>query len=1076
MPILEDNKFSFDDFASFEAIDTWWSQYKSKKDKEGYTPIGAAVLNGASLESIAYLMQLYTFDGSPEASSHNEENPFSDISNDVSKSKSPLEIACMVMNADAAEVLMSDHRIYQLKDEDGNPIPKMTCYGDPLVDTDESGEVTREYFMYSSIPLYEEYTKESYKYTNEEDLGVSHTYKCCNCTEADILAASILPKPDILIKFVGKFISTHHQCKLSEIVDSSGNNPLVFACLANCYESVDYLLNHNQSSDNPDLVNKSNTDGVSALSVALLSNDQDLIAKLLDFVSIEDLLRSAFSKADHQMINSILLGVVQHSSNIYLWYDESYDWSDGTSVLVANYIEDENNHSLYELFNNDSYNYDTHFTTLESNRCCHIIAVLYRNNKQPFNLAASKFTELIDNHSSIYADTVKILFESGDVTLVQILNIANTDKRNACIDKIFTSYDKTLFSSLIMLVDSSDTHDKALTVISHLYTSSYFDPNHLKDLSKDEVIPTDILFEIIDYLNISLSEIDSSISDCEFKSDLIKYLFSNDTISLADIDSGISNFEFKKSIIIDLFNDPDLDVTVEDLLSLSASTACSVINDLYSDGDIAIPDDVYTIYDHYSDDLSDLVSDLKPLIGCRKFIDSNEIASDFYWAYSFRTHTGRNWYNPLYYQSSVPPITDTSLKPVDGARYKSVLLSDNTRGITFSPTEFRLARYNSLPEFYTSSAYSATSTSNGMIVSFNKSVVSYTFPLPDDMYSINDSNEITWNTDHPLYALLLNNRCYSDADISVAIVFNKEHESITEGNSVTRNFRLSAKPKADVVLNISSNKVGRLNVSSNTLTFTPTNWNVDQAVTFNAINDNIDNGNVSAIITVSVTSTDARYNGISDSSLYFIVVDNDTAGISYVTSSIELAEGASVTRSFKLNTKPRANVTIRISSDCSSRLSISPTVLTFTPDNWSSEKVVTFRALDNDVHDSDVSGTVAIRVESSDTSYNLISVPSISVTIRDNDAAVFGKLAFESGYFAVDTDPDYKLPILQKTKGTKPMHNTTSEWMKLVKTQWSSQYNSETDYETYQVPKSPKPGKPFEYDLIYDEHIDVTDE
>ena len=1075
MPILEDNKFSFDDFASFEAVDIWWT-HKIKKDKEGYTPIGAAVLNGAPLECIAYLMQLYTFDGSPESSSYNIENPFRDISTDVSKGKSPLEIACMVMNADAVEVLMSDHRIYQLKDEDGNPIPKMTCYGDPLVDTDESGEVTREYFMYSSIPLYEEYTKESYKYITEEDLGVSHVYKCCSCTDADILAASILPKPDILIKLVDKFISSHYQCNLSEIVDSSDNNPLVFVCLANCYESVDYLLNNNQPDDNQYLVNNTNTDGVSALSVALLSNDQDLIAKLLDFVSIEDLLRSAFSKADHQMINSILLGVVQSSSNIYKWYDKSYIWSDETSVLVANYIEDENNRSLYELFNNDSYDYNTHFTTLESNRCCHIIAVLYRNNKQPFNLAASKFNELINNHPSIYADTVRVLFDSGDVTLTQILSITDTYKRNTCISKIFTSYDKTLFSSLVALVDSSDTHDKALAVISHLYETSYFDLSHLQDLSKDEAMSKDILFEIIGYLNVSLSEIDSSISDCEFKSDLIKYLFNHKSISLADIDSDIGNFEFKKSVIIDLFNDPDLDVTIEDLLSLSASTACSTINDLYSDGNIVIPDDVYTIYDHYSDSLSNLHNDLKPLIGCRKFIDSSEIASDFYWAYSFRTHTGRNWYIPLYYQNSVPPITDTSIKPVDGTRYKSVLLSDNARGITFSPTEFRLARYKSLPEFYTNSSYSATSTNNGMIVSFNKSVVSYTFPLPDDMYSINDSNEITWNTDHPLYNLLLNNKCYTDSDISVAIIFNKGHASITEGNFVTRNFRLSAKPKANVVLNISSNKVGRLSVSQSKLIFTPANWNVDQTVTFSAINDSIDNGNVIATITVSATSTDTRYNGISDNSLYFTVVDNDIAGVSYVTSSIELAEGASVARSFKLNTKPSANVTIRISSDCSSRLSISPTMLTFTPDNWSNEKIVTFRALDNDVHDGDVSGTITIRVESLDTSYNLISAPSIFVVIRDNDVAIFGKLAFESGYFAVDTDPDYKLPILQKTKGAKPMHNTTSEWMKLVKTQWGDQYNSETDYATYQVPKSPKPGKPFEYDLIYDEHIDVIDE
>lgn len=665
----------------------------------------------------------------------------------------------------------------------------------------------------------------------------------------------------------------------------------------------------------------------------------------------------------------------------------------------------------------------------------------------------------------LYVNIVEILFKGGYVTLDQLVNTDDKDKRNNCIDKIFTSYNKVLFSSLIELVDSSDTHDNALDVISFLYGKNYFTVNDLEDLSEDESVSEDIIFKIIDYLNISLSIIDSSTSNGKFKSSLVKYLFINKVVSLSDIDNSITNDEFKKSIIIDIFKDSD-DVTVEDILSLSASTACGVINDLYSDMSIVIPDDVYTIYDHYNDDLSDLVNDLKPLIGYRKFIDSDIIASDFYWAYSFRSHSGNNWFNPLYYQNSVPPITDMSLKPVNGVRYKSVLLSDNTNGATFKPTEFRLASYRNLPELHINSPFTATSNDNCMIVSFNKSVVSYTFPLPEDIYSINDRDEITWNTDHPLYDLLINNRCYTDSDILVSILFNKEHESVIEGSSVTRSFRLSAKPKADVILNISSNKPDRLCMSSDKLIFTPTNWNTDQEITFRASDDHIANDNIATIITVSTDSSDTRYDGLTDSSLNFTVINNDTPGVSYIDSSINLTEGDSVTRSFRLNTKPIANVDIIVSSDCSNRLSISPTELTFTPDNWNNDKHVTFIALNNNTHNSDVSCVVNIRVESSDMSYNLISADPITVTISNDDVATIGTLAFTSGTFAVDIDPD-TVVYTTKSNGVVTQHS------EIVKDKWSSVYNE--GYRIQQVPKSPsytEDNRVFTYDLLYIEDID----
>lgn len=1069
MPSLEDIKFSFNDFASFEAIDKWWSPNNPEKDKEGYTPIGAAVLNGAPLECIAYLMQLYTFNGSPESSSHSKENPFRDITNDISKGRSPIGVACLTMNADAIDVLRNNYYEYVLKDEDGNPIPKLDHYGDPID--------AEKYVMYTSVPLLNEYTKESYKYSKEQKLSEVYEdfpqYKACKDTDADWLTAAALPKADILVKLIPKIPYGSIKYSFNDILDDNGNTLILLACVAGCHESVEHIRdncsNFNNiatiNDENPDQIFIKNSDGLTAFDVALESQDTDLLSLLLgDQISddfIKQLLIKYFSEKANKNITGVLIKLIT-SEHIYEYYIEGeyeYGYSDDPDheiYRIIEYIEKENSTSLFNLllpkYNNPNESYRYHLNEFFSNMCSNIIAFLYKKSCVPFNSASptENLNSLLNFHNSeLYVDIVEVLFKSGHIILKQICDISEEQKRCRCVDKIFTTtYNKQLFVQLLKV--DSDNRDE---VLAYLYNDKhYFTLQHIAELQGDQSLgkPDEFLFDIIYELvgnNVAIIESDIDSAHNQFKIDYCVYLYISDKVTITGIIDSSCSSEFK----------------------------CAIINKLYNNGFGNLKlDDIYHIYNNYDDDLSDLNRDLKPLVGCRKFIDSDEIASDFYWAYSFGSYVGNNWFNPTHYQNSTPPITDTSLKPVDGVRYKSVLLSDNINGSKFNPTRFRLAVYRNAPEFYTDSVYSATSKDNGMIVSFNKSVVSYTFQLPEDMYTINNGNEITWNTEHPLYTLLLNNKCYNDSDVLATILFNKDHASITEGMSITRNFRLSAKPKDNVVLNINSSKPERLHVSSNELIFTPTNWDVDQEITFIAVNDSIDNDNISVTIIVSADSSDTRYNELTDSSLYFTVVDNDVAGINYIASSIDLTEGTSVTRSFRLNTKPSSDVVIRVSSDSSNRLSISPTALTFTPENWYSEKVVVFRALDNYIYDGDASCTVTLSVESQDESYNLISIPSISAIIRDNDTIVFGKLAFESDYFAVDTDPTYTLPYVQK--GTsEPFDNTTPEYQRFVKDQWSSVYVSDTDYAVYQVPRSPKPGNPFEYDLIYDEHINVDD-
>ena len=111
------------------------------------------------------------------------------------------------------------------------------------------------------------------------------------------------------------------------------------------------------------------------------------------------------------------------------------------------------------------------------------------------------------------------------------------------------------------------------------------------------------------------------------------------------------------------------------------------------------------------------------------------------------------------------------------------------------------------------------------------------------------------------------------------------------------------------------------------------------------------------------------------------------AGIIFDTTPIVLTEGGFTYRTFKLLSIPSADVELHLSSDHSDRLSISQNVLIFTPDNWNTERQVTFTAIENLISDGTVAVTVTISALSSDTDYNSLPDSSLSVTINDNDSA-----------------------------------------------------------------------------------------
>ena len=74
------------------------------------------------------------------------------------------------------------------------------------------------------------------------------------------------------------------------------------------------------------------------------------------------------------------------------------------------------------------------------------------------------------------------------------------------------------------------------------------------------------------------------------------------------------------------------------------------------------------------------------------------------------------------------------------------------------------------------------------------------------------------------------------------------------------------------------------------LTFTPLNWDQNQAIVFTSVDDDIDDGPQATSVVVSSSSSDSDYNGLSQA-LSCSTEDNDSAGVSVIISFIKCDRG-----------------------------------------------------------------------------------------------------------------------------------------------------------------------------------------
>ena len=240
-----------------------------------------------------------------------------------------------------------------------------------------------------------------------------------------------------------------------------------------------------------------------------------------------------------------------------------------------------------------------------------------------------------------------------------------------------------------------------------------------------------------------------------------------------------------------------------------------------------------------------------------------------------------------------------------------------------------------------------------------------------------------------------------DNDTANVLVFPPAKPTTNESDvalsqSSTVGVQLSSQPQGGVVVvTVASSDTGEGTVSPSTLTFNSSNWNNTQSVTVTGVEDSVVDGNQLYTVALGINqaaTTDNNFDGVDPTDVSFTNYDNDTAAIDVSrTSGLWTKEdGTSDTFTVSIATQPASgeNVQVAFRSTDTGEGTVSPSSVTFTSANWQSAQTVTVTGVDDNSVDGNIGYTITTDASgSTDSNYASLSVPDVSVTNEDLDAA-----------------------------------------------------------------------------------------
>lgn len=211
---------------------------------------------------------------------------------------------------------------------------------------------------------------------------------------------------------------------------------------------------------------------------------------------------------------------------------------------------------------------------------------------------------------------------------------------------------------------------------------------------------------------------------------------------------------------------------------------------------------------------------------------------------------------------------------------------------------------------------------------------------------------------------------------------------------------LGSKPTHDVTISMdNSASLGLIELVTSNIVFTSANWNVPQAVTLYAIDDEVKHENFNYNLVHTSSSLDSSYGssvafvGSHESTINF--ADNDRVSIVLSKSRLEISEDGPTSEDYYvyLSMAPTDEVTVTPEfKTLNSRATFSPSSIVFTTANWNIPQAITISIVLNSLAEGPLQLVLDHSSSSSDARYTndiAIFTPSYSITINvvDNDYA-----------------------------------------------------------------------------------------
>ena len=216
-------------------------------------------------------------------------------------------------------------------------------------------------------------------------------------------------------------------------------------------------------------------------------------------------------------------------------------------------------------------------------------------------------------------------------------------------------------------------------------------------------------------------------------------------------------------------------------------------------------------------------------------------------------------------------------------------------------------------------------------------------------------------------------------DDTAGLMLSTPTLGVDEAGQNTYTVKLQTEPTTTVTVTVSSDDTGAATVSGSTLRFTASNWDTEQTVTVEGVDDG-DSANET--VTVTNTASGGEYAGVT-ASVRVTVDDDDKPGITFTPASLTVGEAGVGTYGVRLNAAPTADVTVAISSS-NPDVTVNKSSLTFTTVNYATnQRVDVTAAEDADAAD----GTANLRHRPSGGGYGSGQNKDLIVTVTDDDTA-----------------------------------------------------------------------------------------